>query len=106
LVLSRETSGWSEGVYYGDLNHILCKAQDAARDGRNIFVIGGASVYNLFMERALLSKIYLTRIDYDFSKEAEKEAIFFPEFERDFKLERKEDEEDENYRFSFETWIK
>ena len=46
----------------------------AAADTDEVFIIGGGSIYNLFLPKA--DKLYLTEIDADFEGD-----VFFPEFD-------------------------
>ena len=53
-----------DGAYIFDCSY---KAMDFARDRgeEEIFICGGTTIYNFFMENKLADRIYLTKIDYD-----------------------------------------
>ncbi len=74
IVLSRDPNFKFEGAHVAkDHLEALELAQELA-DGRNIFVIGGESVYRRYLDDNLIDQIYLTEIQADFP-EADK---FFP----------------------------
>lgn len=77
IVLSRNPSFKFEGVHVAkDHLEALELAQKLA-DGRNIFVIGGESVYRQYLKDNLIDQIYLTEIQADFP-EADKLFPFHP----------------------------
>lgn len=48
-----------------------------ANNEEELFVIGGATIYNFFIENNLADKMYITEIDYD-----GKADTFFPDFDK------------------------
>ncbi|QQS61856.1 MAG: dihydrofolate reductase [Candidatus Moraniibacteriota bacterium] len=66
-----------------------------------IFIIGGASIYSIFLEQS--DRLYLTLIE-DVFPEAD---IFFPEYEKIFsKIKSSYDGKDENYSYRFVVFEK
>lgn len=82
---------------------IFCRSVDEAlseakKHGSKIYIIGGASVYGQFMDRA--DKLELTEIDKEFEGDT-----FFPNVDRTVWNEiRREDKQGENFGFSFVTY--
>ncbi|MDR1494575.1 MAG: dihydrofolate reductase [Rickettsiales bacterium] len=74
LVISRGKDPVPNGFY------VFGSPPEAANFARNrgeseLFIIGGAHIYEFFMARGLADRMYLTEVDYD--GEAD---VFFPEF--------------------------
>lgn len=66
-----------------------------------VFVIGGASVYELALEHPKCQALYLTRIHQIFECDT-----FFPKFKNKFqKIESSEVYEENNISYHFEKWI-
>ena len=77
IVLSRDTDLKISGV------EVLRNIEELDKIPLNeeIFVIGGAEIYRLFLEKDLVGKIYLTEIDGEFEGD-----VYFPyEFLKDFR---------------------
>ena len=93
-------------LFVGNLDEILNHVKSLQIDNqKEVFVIGGASVYELFLDKGLIDTIYVTRIEKDFSLEAGNEAVYFPSFSRGF---RKTDDyiiTEEEVVLHFEKWI-
>lgn len=60
--------------------HSIEEALQLARDGDEVFVIGGAELYREILPRA--DRFYLTLIDADFEGD-----VFFPEFDKNYWIE-------------------
>ena len=78
--------------------HSIDEALRAARDAKEVMVIGGSSIYQQFLFHA--DRMYLTFIDEDFDGDA-----FFPRFNEaewiEVKRENHEPDEENPYRYSF-----
>lgn len=75
IVLAIGNFTFPEGVIvYDDANKFLSDYKDSNEE---IFVIGGGTIYKLFIDKA--DEIYLTEIDAE-DKEA---TVFFPEFDKE-----------------------
>ena len=72
IVLSSREDLPSEVEVYKELKSILEKYKDSDEE---IFIIGGASIYSLFLEYC--DKLYLTEIDSE-----EEASVYFPEFDK------------------------
>ncbi len=69
---------------------------DLSHESEEIFIIGGAQIYNLFINKA--DRLYLTHIHHRFEADT-----YFPEFDKNkWKITEKKDfEPDEKNKFSF-----
>lgn len=67
---------------------------------REVFVIGGAMVYSLFLPQC--DKLYLTLIDADFPDA----DVFFPEYKGLFHEVSRQESQDERYQYAFTVWEK
>ena len=93
IVITRSTIDGVETT--SDIGYILNIAKE-----ENVFIIGGSSIYEMFLPYA--NKLYLTLIDDD--KEAD---VFFPEFdEKEYKKELIEKKEENNIKYSFVIYEK
>lgn len=72
IVLTSREDLPSEVEVYKELKSILEKYKDSDEE---IFIIGGASIYSLFLEYC--DKLYLTEIDSE-----EEASVYFPEFDK------------------------
>ncbi len=97
IVLTRDPSFRAEGV---EIVHDKPAALKAARAAPQLFVIGGAEIYRLFLDD--VDRIYLTRVDSDL-----KGDTFFPlEWLERFKVTQTEShpkDERHEFAFTFET---
>lgn len=73
IVLSSREDFPSEVEVYKELKSILEKYKESSEE---IFIIGGASIYELFLEYC--DKLYLTEID----SEDRDASVYFPEFDK------------------------
>ena len=74
IVLSSKEDFPSEVEVYKNLKDLLLKYKDCEEE---IFIIGGGSVYSLFLEYC--DKLYLTEID----EEDKSASVYFPSFDKD-----------------------
>ena len=80
-----------------DLNKFLEQFND-----QDLWVIGGAAVYDEVLKTGLASELYLTHIDADLHCNQ-----FFPEYENQFKLvERSEPQTQNGFSFFYATYAK
>ena len=103
LVLSRSLEGEIQGAHFGDFKRIISLARSLQKKGKEVFVIGGASVYELFLKQDLVDRVYLTRINSSYKDKA-KEPVYFPSFENDFKLTESKKDEESGIELYFEKW--
>ena len=100
MVLTQQKDFKSNAVVVNNIKDVLFVAQE--HDYNEIFIIGGAEVYQQFLEKA--TKIYLTKVHIT----VEGDAYF--DFDKDnWKLSFSEDHlKDEKHLFdyTFETWIR
>lgn len=77
--------------------HSIEQALNAADDRvANIFVIGGAKVYEEFMKKQKVDGIYLTRIKKEFRCDA-----FFPKIPKAYKVEKLSEGRDDDISYEF-----
>lgn len=80
----------------------LCSERQEKERIDQVFVIGGASVYQQAIGHPLCRTIYVTKIEGDFGCDA-----FFPDFEKDFKgSERSPDSCANGIRYYFCTYVR
>ncbi|MCF6242675.1 MAG: dihydrofolate reductase [Bacteroidales bacterium] len=81
--------------------HSVDELYNLEHDKEEIFIIGGAQIYKLFINKA--DKLYLTHIHHEFEADT-----FFPELnQKDWEITKQEDfeaDEKNKYRFSFVTY--
>jgi dihydrofolate reductase len=81
------------------VNSIENAIEKAKKLDTEIFVIGGAQIYNLALPYA--DKLYLTLVETDVDGPAK-----FPEFEKDFQKVSGRKSHDENFEYEFTIWEK
>lgn len=92
IVLSSSLSNIENGLLFNDFNKLLEFVKDLDEE---VMVIGGASIYKLFLPYA--SRLYLTLID----SEA-KADVYFPEFDKnDYKCNVVSSNEVDGLKYSF-----
>lgn len=95
IILTRDTTFTAEGC---QVFHDLETALATLVDYPEVFIIGGATLFEAFFHR--VDKLYLTHIHHAFSADT-----YFPEFDKDtWKLLSREDhqsDEKNNYDYSF-----
>lgn len=76
-------------------------ALESCREESEVFVIGGSEIYSLALERNLIDRMYITRVDGAFEADA-----FFPDFDEDKWIKKKltEHQKDENHAYPFEIF--
>ena len=84
------------------ITHSLKEAIDLAQsiDKKEIFIIGGGQIYQEAMAKNLVDKLYVTKVQGDFQADT-----FFPDYSH-FKLLKKVDDQENDYRFSYLELIK
>ncbi len=70
IVLSKQNLEYENTEVYSTVEQVV----EATKDDKDVFVIGGASVYELFISK--VNKMYLTQVNEDFDAD-----VFFPEFD-------------------------
>lgn len=97
IVLSR-TEQPSEDVV---VVRSLQEAKDYIKD-RDVWVVGGASLYRQCVEEGYADELYITQIDADFHCDQ-----FFPEYESRYtRISRSETNEENGIRFAYEIYRK
>jgi len=93
IVLTRNSNFKCENC---EIVHTINEAFNICMEAENVFIIGGAQIYNLFIEHA--DKLFLTRIHNKFEADT-----YFPEFDLNkWNIENKEEfEMDEKNKFKF-----
>lgn len=96
IVLTRDKSYQAEGV------EIVYSLEDVLKREEDMFIIGGAHIYEQFMPHA--DKLYITRIEAEFAGDA-----YFPEIDSSWQLVKSEPgvtDEQNPYPYSFNTYEK
>lgn len=92
IILTKERNFKADGCV---AVHSVNEAINAAKESKELMVIGGAQIYKEFLPTA--NKMYLTFIDEDFEGDA-----YFPEFDRkEWKEVSRETKKADNLKFSF-----
>ena len=95
IVLSRDMAFKCEGC---EIVHSVDEVFNICKDDEEIFIIGGAQIYELFMGKA--NKLYLTQVYHEFEADT-----YFPEFNMNkwsvIKKEDFEPDEKNKYFYSF-----
>lgn len=94
IVLSKKIKTLEDGILYSDFDSLL---EFVSSLDEEVMIIGGASVYKLFMPCA--DKLYLTLIED--TKEAD---AYFPVFGEEFKLVRSKESSNETLKYKFLTY--
>jgi dihydrofolate reductase len=100
IVLSKQNDLKINAVTVNNISDVLFVAQE--HDYNEIFVIGGAEIYNQFLEKA--NKIYLTKVHTTIDGDA-----YFDFDKADWRLSFSENhlkDEKHLYDYTFETWIR
>jgi dihydrofolate reductase len=93
LIITRDATYTSAGaIITSSLEEAIEKAKQM--DEKEIFIIGGASVYAQAI--TIANKLYLTVVDHTFEADA-----FFPEYSRFKTVAYKKESHDENFRYTF-----
>lgn len=94
IVLSKKINVLEDGMLYSDFDSLL---EFVSSLDEEVMIIGGASIYKLFMPYA--DKLYLTLIED--TKEAD---VYFPVFGDEFKLIRSKDSQNNELKYKFLTY--
>jgi dihydrofolate reductase len=96
IIITRDASYQREGIVSVASPGAAVAASGDATGGDEIFVIGGAEIYKLFLPQA--DKLYITKVDGDFKGDA-----FFPEWEKEEwqSVSSEEHKKDEKNLFDF-----
>ncbi len=100
IILTQQENFKANAVVVNNINDVLFVAQE--HDYKEIFVIGGAEVYNQFLDKA--NKIFLTKVHTTIEGDS-----YFDFDKNDWKLSFSENHfKDEKHAFdyTFETWIR
>ncbi|WP_447738185.1 dihydrofolate reductase [Pseudomonas laurentiana] len=106
IVVSRQVGLQLEGAeVFGSLEEALVRAEQWAREqgSDELMLIGGAQLYGQALEKGLVSRMYLTRVEL-----APEGDAWFPEFEQgQWKLMSSEAQAEEGKpAYHFEVWAK
>lgn len=75
---------------------------DFQKTGRDLWVVGGAAVFETVMNLGRADELYLTHVDADFGCDR-----FFPAYENDYELiEQGESREQNGFRFYYARYVK
>ena len=80
--------------------HNLKEAINLSKDNKEIFIIGGASIYKQALEKGMVDRIYLTLIDSDFKGNIFFPKIFLKKFKKVSEQKYKKDEKNK-YNMNF-----
>jgi len=97
IVLSKSNIDLGENVkIYNDINLLIKNYKD-----KDIWVIGGAEIYKLFIDMDIVDEIYLTEVD------CQVDGRNLPEFKfnvNQYSLNSKRESQNENYKYSFHLY--
>ena len=96
IIVTRQSDYIAEGCY---VVNSLEEALEIAKKNRDKepFVIGGGQIYKLSLERDLIDRIYLTRINHSFDGDT-----FFPELNSNWEQIKREDcFKDDNHKYDY-----
>ena len=79
IVLTSKNVDLDGAIVVNSLDNLLKKINEFESDGKEVFVCGGAKVYEQLMPYA--DKLYITHIMHEFDADT-----FFPEYSEEFKL--------------------
>lgn len=104
IIVTRQPDYQAEGcAVYGSLEEALKKTNE--QDGDEMFVIGGGQIYAEALEKGLVERMYLTRVQADVPGD-----VFFPEFDEtewDLVSEESHEADDNNeHPFVIQVWDK
>jgi dihydrofolate reductase len=96
-ILTRDTKPIKGATVVNDLDKFLDEFED-----KDLWIAGGAAVFEQVMKAGRAEEIYVTKIDADFGCDQ-----FFPEYEKDFVLsEQSEPREQNGFHFSYQIYKK
>jgi dihydrofolate reductase len=109
IILTRDKKYKVEGAkIYNDVDQLekdLSFDSDSAQDDtekEEIFIVGGAEIYKLFLEKDLVDRMYITQLDQEVEGD-----VFFPEFD-ETKWKKVDGKRSTNgeYEYEFQVWEK
>lgn len=96
IILSHDSSIEVEGAYVTTSPEEALETAREVEENEEVFVIGGAMVYSLFLKRA--DRLYLTLVDAEFGDA----DVFFPEYESMFqKVASSRESSSDEYSYQF-----
>ncbi len=91
-VLSRSTQSIGGAIAINDLNAFLDEMA-----GQDLWVVGGASIFEQVLNSNKADELYITHIEADFDCDQ-----FFPDYSADFSLREKSEQREQNgFKFSY-----
>ncbi len=94
-VLSRNTRSIEGSIVVNDLQKFLNEST-----GQDLWVVGGASIFEQVLSTGLVDELYITQIEADFGCDQ-----FFPDYGADFTLrERSKSREQNGFKFSYAVY--
>lgn len=97
IILSKSLTNIEGATIFSDFNELLDYLKSLDEE---IMVIGGASIYKLFLPYA--DKLYLTEIDADADAD-----VYFPKFNKDdFNIVKIENRTDDNLKYKFIEYVR
>ena len=97
IILSKSLTNIEGATIFSDFNELLDYLKSLDEE---IMVIGGASIYKLFLPYA--DKLYLTEIDADADAD-----VYFPKFNKaDFNIVKIENRTDDNLKYKFVEYVR
>ncbi len=100
IVVTLNTKAQYEGC---EIVHTLDDAMALVKDEKESFIIGGATIYSLFIN--IVGKLYLTRIHSDFEAD-----VFFPKIDQNEWILKEETfapkDENNKYDLTFQTFVR
>ncbi len=103
IVITRDDSYIKDGVYIAhSVKEAVDIAEDINKDNREVYVIGGASIYEQMLD--LCDEIFVTKMDYEYTADT-----YFPNLDEDSRFTVSYTSEDKEYpdgKFRFITYSK
>jgi dihydrofolate reductase len=100
VITSQKDAKFENAVTVNSIKNALFVADDG--DYKEVFIIGGGQIFNEILPKA--DRVYLTRVHTTIDGD-----VFFPELNKDWKLEWNEDHfKDDKHKFdySFQRWVR
>ena len=92
IVLTRNSSYKTEGAaVFNDFEKAIATYSSKSED-RTFFIIGGAEIYKLALEKGIIDEMYITHIDENFEADAYFPEINFQDWKNEIILEHQKDE--------------
>ena len=103
IILTRDKKYKVEGAkVYNDVGQLVNDLSQDNEDSDEIFIVGGAEIYKLFLEKDLVDQMYITQLDQEVEGD-----VFFPEFD-ETKWKKVDGKRSTNgeYEYEFQVWEK